>query len=118
MPRVAFVPVALLLLLAAASSASAQDTDAEPRDHYEQMIDAVQQRRERSLEQVMSAPTKVQDSIRHTDVDIGDGTRASKPVQSPFEPERRDDTWMIVTAAGVLLLGGSVFYFTLRRAQQ
>jgi hypothetical protein len=25
---------------------------------------------------------------------------------------------MIVTAAGVLLLGGSVFYFTLRRAQQ
>lgn len=117
MPRIA-PSLASLALLLAATTAHAQDAGSEEPDHYEQMIGAVKARRERSLEQVMSAPAKVQDSIRHTDVDIGDGTRETKPVHSPFERERKSDTWMILAAAGALLLGAAVFVITLRRAQR
>lgn len=116
--RAVLSAVLLAALAASAPSALAQDEG----DHLEQMVNAVKERKERSLEQVMTAPAVVQDRMRQTDLDIGmdgdDRERKSKPVVSPFDREEDDDTWQLVVAGSVVLLGGAFFVVTRKAAQR
>jgi LPXTG-motif cell wall-anchored protein len=109
----------LVLAAFCAPSAWAQDEG----DHYDQMIRAVQDRKERSVDQVMRAPAVVQDSLRHTDLDIGmgedpDKRKKSGPVVSPFDSGDQDDTWQLIVAGAVILLGGGFFFVTRRVSQK
>jgi len=118
-------PLVLALLIGSvlggvcASSSWAQDEG----DHYEQMIKSVQDRKERSIDQVMRAPAVVQDSMRHTDFDIGmdegpDKHKKTDPVVSPFDSDDQGDTWQLIVAGAVVLLGGGFFFVTRRVSQK
>jgi len=102
-----------------ASTSWAQDEG----DHYDQMVKSVQDRKERSIGQVMRAPAVVQDSLRHTDLDIGmdedaDKHKKADPVVSPFDSDDQGDTWKLIVAGAVVLLGGGFFFVTRRVSQK
>jgi len=113
-----FLSAALAVALAATvalPTAAAQDGG----DHYDQMINAVQERKARSFEQVMTAPGKVQDYMRHTDVDLGfeDPPQVEHKV-NPLEDDGEPwtGTQVLFIALGLAAVGG--FFLTRKLASR